>query len=368
MRLQRYIFGILLKNFLLILVVVTGVGFMGVIGQELGKYTEVSLGQLLGRLPYGLPPSLTISLPLSMLVSTLITYGRLAADNEILAVRMGGIHPFHAISPALVLGLLVTCVALITSAGIAPYAARRARAITADDLTNFLDNLEEQRVTRFSTRNVWMSWHEVDEDGWLKGFFFKVLPLGKVPVIGEAERARLTRDPEMTRLTFELRDATILQGEVENLISTDQTRLSYEIDDLFDKANRSHRRPLISSFELRYEVHRDRALRESMVGAQANVSDLVKHNVSFWGRIALGSACVVFVLVGAPLGILFRKGSFVGAALVALILAFVVYYPLHHLGKGLATQGAVAPPVGLFMPGMLLSVLGSFLLYKVVTR
>ncbi len=368
MRLQRYIFGILLKNFLLILVVVTGLSFLGAMGQNLGRYAEVSLGQLLGRFPFLLPVSLSISMPLAMLVSTLITYGRLSADNEITAIRMGGIHPFHAISPALVLGLLVTCIALIMSAGIAPYAARRARAVTADDLTNFLDNLEEQRVTRFWTRNVWMSWHEVDEDGWLKGFFFKVLPLGKVPVVGEAERARVTRDPGMTRLTFELEDATIIQGDVENRISTDQTRLSYEVEELFDKANRSHRRPLISSFELRYEIHRDQALRRVLVGTRANVSDLVKHNVEFWGRLALSSACFVFVLVGAPLGILFRKGSFVGAAFVALVLAFVVYYPLHEVGQGLASEGVVSPAVGLLAPGALLSALGVFLLYKVMTR
>ena len=64
LRLQRYIFGILLKNFLLILVVVTAVGFMGVVGQNLGKYAEVSLGQLLGRFPFLLPSSLVISMPL----------------------------------------------------------------------------------------------------------------------------------------------------------------------------------------------------------------------------------------------------------------------------------------------------------------
>ncbi len=357
-----------MKNFLLILVVVTGIAFMGVMGQNLGRYSEVSLGQLLGRFPYLLPVSLSLSMPLALLVSALITYGRLSADNEILAIRMGGISPFHAISPALVLGLLVAAIAVVMSAGIAPYCARKARAVTADDLTNFLDNLEEQRVTRFWTRNVWMSWHEVDEDGWLKGFFFKVLPLGQEPVLGEAERARVTRDPEMTRLTFELEDATIIQGEIENRISSKQTKLSYQVEQLFDSANRSHRRPLISSFELRYEIHRDRALRAALVGDHANVSDLVKHSVEFWGRLAINSACFVFVLIGAPLGILFRKGSFVGAALVGLLLAFVVYYPLLEIGKGMASEGAVHPALGLLAPGGLLSALGIFLIYKVVAR
>jgi lipopolysaccharide export system permease protein len=368
LRLQRYIFGILLKNFLLILVMVTTVGFMGVVGQNLGKYSEVSLGQLLGRFPFLMPSSLTISLPLAILVATLITYGRLSADNEIQAVRMGGINPMHAISPALVLGLIVTAVALVMSAGIAPAAARRARAVTADDLTNFLDNLEEQRVTRFATRNVWMSWSEVDEEGWLTSFFFKVIPLGRVPVLGEAERARVTRDEKMTRLTFELEDATIVQGELENRISTERTRLSYEVEQLFDYANRSRRRPLIDSFELRYEIHRDTAIRHRLVGPHARVGDLVKHNVEYWKRLAQSTACIVFVLVGAPLGILFRKGSFVGAAMVALLLAFGVFYPLQELGKGVATEGAVSPPLAMMFPGLLLSALGIVLLVRVVRR
>jgi lipopolysaccharide export LptBFGC system permease protein LptF len=341
---------------------------MGAMGQNLGQFTEVSLGQLLGRFPYLLPVSLSLSMPLSLLVATLITYGRLSADNEILAIRMGGINPYHAISPALVLGLLITAGSIAMGADLAPWCARQARAVTADDLTNFLDNLEEQRVTRFSTRNVWMSWHRVDEDGWLEGFFFKVLPLGKVPVLGEAERARVTRDQAVTRLTFELEDATIIQGDVENRVSCEETRLSYDVEQLFDRANRSHRRPLISSFELRYEIHRDSALRARLVGDDANVSDLVSHQAEFWGRLAISSTCLVFVLIGAPLGILFRKGSFVGAAFVGLVLAFVVYYPLLQVGTGLATEGTVPAALGLMSPGGLLTALGCLLIVKVVRR
>ena len=45
------------------------------------------------------PMALPITVPLSFLVACLLTYGRFADENEFLALRMGGINPWHAISP-----------------------------------------------------------------------------------------------------------------------------------------------------------------------------------------------------------------------------------------------------------------------------
>jgi lipopolysaccharide export LptBFGC system permease protein LptF len=368
LRIQRYILGLLAKNFLLVLVAVTALAFLGAMGQTVGQYAEVSLSLLLKRFPYLLPVTLSKALPLAILVSTLITYGRLSADNEILAVKMGGIHPFHAISPALVLGLSVTLLALVINNSLAPDAARKAREVTTDDLRIFLDNLEEQRVTRFWSRNVTMSWHEVDEDGWLTGFFFKLRTNEDGAILGEAERARVTRDPAMTRLTFEFRDATISEGSLENRTSAKRLKLSYPVDQFFRGGKRGRRKSNIESAELRYLIHRDPVLCAALQSAAPTLEGVRKFNVEFWSRIGLSAACLVFVLVGAPLGILFRRGSLIGATLLALVLALLVYYPLMLLGDNLASEGLVPPALGLLLPGIPLSLLGVILLHRVVRR
>jgi len=55
----------------------------------------------------GLGWMLALSIPCGVLVAALMTYGRLAQDNEIVAIKASGISPFRAIRPALLAGALV---------------------------------------------------------------------------------------------------------------------------------------------------------------------------------------------------------------------------------------------------------------------
>ena len=363
MLLERYIFGMLLRNFLVLVVVVTAIVFLGAMAQNLRQHFDVSLAQLLGRFPYLLPVTLSISFPLSILVATLITYGRLSADNEILAVRMGGIHPFRVIAPAIVLGLLASAVALVVSGSVAPLSSARAREVTSNDLKTFLDNLEEQRLNRFRSRSILMSWRDVSEDGWLLGFFFRLRPAGGVDVMGEATRARIARDERMENLQFELEDVTFAQGDFVYRSSAKRVLLAYPVANLFRVIRRFDRRELFTNAELRYFVH-----RRPLLSPGPEPSEIRKLRVEYWKRIGLSLACFVFVFVGAPVGILFRRGSFVGSAVVALVLAFVVYYPLHEVGKEMAQQGVISPVVGLMAPGAIVCGLGVFLHRKVYLR
>jgi len=72
------------------------------------KAPELGLLAMVKALPFILPEAFPITVPLSFLVACLLTYGRFADDNEFTAFRMGGLHPWHAIAPAVALGGLLS--------------------------------------------------------------------------------------------------------------------------------------------------------------------------------------------------------------------------------------------------------------------
>ena len=84
--LNRMILGELLKVFVISLVGITGLLLMGGIVAEA---TQQGLGpaQILAVIPLLIPSTLPYTLPTTTLFATCVVYGRLAHDNEILAIK-----------------------------------------------------------------------------------------------------------------------------------------------------------------------------------------------------------------------------------------------------------------------------------------
>jgi lipopolysaccharide export system permease protein len=361
LRLQRYILRLLLTNTLLVLVVVTAIVFLAVLVQSIGRYHDASLGLLFTRIPHLLPSALSLAIPLSILVGVLLTYGRLSADNEILALRMGGVHPFHAVSPAIVLGLVLSMVTLHLNGNLAPAGQARARQITKDDLRKLFDSLQAKRVHDFRSDRLTLHWRDVDDDGWLLDFRFEVSPADGVRLDGAAARARIAKDDASGELQFALQDLEI--GDQTDEHRAEWEVLSFPIEGLFGLEAAKMHRSLMTSEDIRY-----RFTRAPLLGRDPDSLNLVRLQVEYYGRIGLALACLVFALVGAPVGILFRRGSFVASGFVALVVAFVVYYPLHEAGKSLAEFRRVTPALSMSIPTFVLALLGLVLLSRVLSR
>src|SRR5207248_1755832 len=94
--LHRMIFWELARVFILALVALTG---MLVMGGVVAEATQRGLGpiQLLQAIPLLIPSTLPYTLPATTLFATCVVYGRLAHDNEILALKAAGVHLWHVI-------------------------------------------------------------------------------------------------------------------------------------------------------------------------------------------------------------------------------------------------------------------------------
>jgi len=90
-----------------------------------------------------------------------------------------------------------------------------------------------------------------------------------------------------------------------------------------------------------------------------------KYAVEIHKKFSLPIACILFVLVGAPLGTLTRKGGFIVAISMGFGF-FLIYYIFLIGGEELADRNRVSPFVGMWTPNFLLLITGIYLTLSTV--
>ncbi len=88
-----------------------------------------------------------------------------------------------------------------------------------------------------------------------------------------------------------------------------------------------------------------------------------RHLIEWHRKITLSIACLVFFLIGAPLGAIIRKGG-LGTPVVVSIVFFITYHIISLAGEKYARGGIMPVWEGMWGSTLLLVPLGIFLTYK----
>jgi lipopolysaccharide export system permease protein len=123
--LHGYVLRELLKTFALTLVALTALFTMGGGLYNVLRYEGISTGDLFGFIPMLIPIVLTLTMPVAALFAATMVYGRLAADNELLACRAAGVNIHRLFLSALLLAVFVASFTLLFGDLIIPDFVRR---------------------------------------------------------------------------------------------------------------------------------------------------------------------------------------------------------------------------------------------------
>lgn len=94
-------------------------------------------------------------------------------------------------------------------------------------------------------------------------------------------------------------------------------------------------------------------------------SEIDKYMVEVHKKYSIPVACIVFILIGAPLGVMVKKGGFGIAASISLFF-FLVYWAFLIGGEKLSERGFFSPFWGMWSANILLGIAGIFLIIKSV--
>jgi len=138
-----YIFKDLIRIFFLTSGALAGIMSFGGLLRPLTEH-GLDLGQVGKMLSYFMPAMTTYSLPIAALFATTMVYGRLAADNEITAMRTAAISHLKMTIPALVLGLLVAMMSLLLLCFIVPALMLKAERVIFSNVAQIVANAIER--------------------------------------------------------------------------------------------------------------------------------------------------------------------------------------------------------------------------------
>jgi lipopolysaccharide export system permease protein len=128
---QRMIFWELLRVFLLCLIALAGIFTLLAILQQI--QFGVSLSQAVRMLPLLVPTSVPWITPPACLFASCVVYGRLANDNEALALKAAGVDVLSVLRPALVLGAVAAAFTAYLQFDITPQSWRGSREVLIED-------------------------------------------------------------------------------------------------------------------------------------------------------------------------------------------------------------------------------------------
>lgn len=360
MRIQRYLLGELLAAFALIALIVTGVLFAAMLLQFLHKYQDLSLLSVLRAAPYIVPLAFPITLPLSFLIACLLTYGRFSDENEFLALQMGGIHPWHAATPALATAGVLAVGTVLLNTDVIPLATLAKKEIARGEIRELLRAVDDPARTEIRLGDFQMSWNGRDDRGlrdvlitWVterpsddgdrrvRETHRALAARGRVDLDGE-DRDLLYLDLD----DVEIRDA---QGERVTHVREARRLVALSIDGLAGappslEAKGSDE---MSASQIWYRMRR---LRDLTTDADSNREDwkyLHRLEAEYWRRIAMGLAPLAFAAVGLGLGLAGGRGNRMAAFLTAILVALPVYYPLLLWGANLTRAGLLPGAVAL---------------------
>lgn len=293
----------------------------------------------------GFPETLTLTVPLALLVSALLVFSRLSADNEIAAMRSCGVNLLQIMQWPIVMGVVLTVLGLYVNHEIVPRGHEirtNVRSLISVDVG--LSLLEPGRI--IDDFPGFKLFFEKKEGNWLFNVF--VFDYSQKEVSREicAQKALVsTNGSDVVLDMFKVRVDPI-EADRPGVAVADRFR--HVITDAIKPRKIIRKDKDMRFAELRREIH-DRLNNTRGLPLEMRRKVLSIGRTEFQLRFVYAFASVCFVMVGMPLGIrTHRKESTIGMA-VSLVVA-MAYYLCVILVHSLDYLPALQPHILLWVP------------------
>lgn len=381
----RMIFWDLVRVFSVALFAITGILLMAGIVAE-ATQQGLGPGQILAAIPLLVPSTLPYTLPATTLFAVCVVYGRLAADNEILAIKAAGVNVISVVMPGLFLGVFISLTTMGLYYRIIPYTHHLLRAMAFHDAEELLYTvLRKQGMLAHANLPYAMFVKGVQGRKLISPTFKRRDAKGMVDVVAQAREANLRVNMARKLVLIHMRHG---------VATTDDGSRGYFEDRVWEvplpgnmnsEANRrardmtwqeilAKRREWGESIEnntREIEVARASNLPDAALHAK-NLEGRVKHekqqvlflDVELQMRPALSLGCLCFVLVGCPVGIWFSRSDFLSAFITCFLPIVIIYYPIMLCGTGMAKEGKMDIVSLVWAADAVMVALGGILLVK----
>lgn len=356
--LDKYIFREVCKAFLFGIcafsAVFIGSGTLFKIAKYITDY-GASLSAVVKVFVFGLPSVVMWTFPMSMLLATLLTFGRLSSSSEITAMKSCGIGFFRIAMPAILLGFLVSIVAILFNEHVVPWANTAYRNVVYYEIQGnsgaksqdhiILKDIKDGQIQRL----LYARRYDADSQSLQSITLQEFDGAGKVSHVENAEYAEFTGKEWIMHngMLYDISD-----GESEHTLRFNTQVLPINASPR--QIVREQKDPEeLTMKELKAQI---RIMKTQYV-------DTSKLETELYQRITVPMASLIFALVGVPLGLQpTRNSSSAGFAMSVIIIFF--YYALMTMANAIGRSGALSPMLAVWIPNIVGLIAGIFLIRK----
>ena len=356
----RYIFKEIIPIFLIGLAIFTVILLMDKILKliELLVNSSGSVTKILMLFLFICPSFLIFTIPAAVLLATLLTLGRLSGDSEITAFKASGMSLYQLFLPISIFSFLACLLTgFLVFYGL-PWGNRGFTATLYLIAQSKADVEIKERV-----------FNDV-----FKGF---VVYVDKAPIQGKKMEGILIyddRDKEKSNTIFAREGFLVSNPKSQEII----LRLRNGDIHRFEAKSNIFQKAQFDTYDLRLELAKAfealekklkehemsiQEIREKIKKLKAKGEDTTSQEVELHKRYAIPFACIVFGLIGVPLGIQPRRSGR-SYGFIFSILILLAYYVSLMASEILAVRRTIPPFFAGWTPNLLFGSLGAYLLIK----
>jgi lipopolysaccharide export system permease protein len=318
---------------------------------------NINLATVFRMIFYQIPFLLIFVLPISVMITILLTFLRLSNENEILAIKTGGISIYALLTPVFAFCLMGFLLTVFMSIYGQPMGRSALRDLTREIVSANMTIGLKERTFNESFSDVVIYVNKIDsKDKMLIDVFIedKRQPERIITVV--APRGKLFNDPQNAVSRLRLFNGSIhqtnLKDKTAHSIHFDRYDISLPMKKSRSQIDTKPKRPKeMSTGNLTRFVNRSNAEDDRYYRALLEL-----HR-----RFALPFGCFALGLLAVPLGVQSKSakrsfGLFLG------LFFYLLYYLLMSVGKIYGEAGAYPPVIGMWLPNFLMGGLGLYFL------
>lgn len=356
---HRYIFRELIPPFLISLAFLIFVFLMTTLIDitDLVVNYQVGFSTVLMMITYSMPFFLQFIIPMSVMMGVLLTFLRMSSDNEIIALKAGGMSIYALLPPVIVFCLIGCMITGFMAVYGLPWGRLSVKSLknelSAMSLTAFL----KERTFDDSFRDRTLYVNKINpQQNTLSGIFIEDRSAKDQTITIVAPRGRLVEDADKRVYHLQLEQGRINQTDV-------KTKTVNATDfDMYDARLDLNQALTPSGFGPKDEEEMSLPeLRQYIQAAETKDDRYYLALMELHKKFSIPFSCLALGLLAMPLGIQSKsaKRSFgIGLGL----FFFLAYYLMLSAGFVFGEAGSYPPIIGMWVPNIIMGGIGCCLL------
>jgi len=304
------------------------------------------------------PLSLMFTIPWGFMAAVLLVFGRLARDQEMGALQLGGMSLPRIAMPVFVIGALLSCLCVWINVSLVPRSNAAVNSIVYDAVRRDPRSLITPGVITSQLANLRVFVQERQGDHVRSLHVYRLPDASKNELYGEyiyAEDAAIAVDQERQQIKLTLNSTYIEKPDQQGNL------------DIYVASAAPWRLDLTEKKRLRSGAMTNEEMRQLIQDPQSKLSNAtrVKYETEIAQRYAFALASFSFAWIAVPLSLGRRRKDSNGGMLMALLIG-AGYFLLNLLAQKSATS-AIATLI-LWLPNGLCVLLGSWMFWRVRFR